>query len=257
MKYLSLFFLFMCMTVNANAQETHIIEPAVLEVCYDSWQKDGEDSYILRVGRTANQFFSYYQNRTDSLLNTDDATMDIALNEFFESVSKEASKSEQMKGNIISREKIYQNLKTGKLSLYSSYSSAYNTYEEDIPKQTWTINMDTLTTILGMECHKATTEFRGRIWDVWFTEDIPVGFGPWKLGGLPGIILKATADNGYIEFNAVSIRKEGINPITFYNWGSEKYYQMTREKFLKYKNRPRIIPQANKVFPAEPYIELE
>ena len=32
------------------AQETHVIEPAILEVRYDSWQEEHDDSYILRTG---------------------------------------------------------------------------------------------------------------------------------------------------------------------------------------------------------------
>ena len=241
----------------ASAQETHVIEPAILEVRYDSWQEKEDDSFILRVGKTANQFFCYNHYRTDSLQNTDDTTMEIALNEFFESVSKDADRSKQLKSSTISREWLYQDLKTGKLSLYSSYADAHNTYEEDTPRQEWIVMADSITNILGMECHKATTTFRGRLWEVWFTEEIPVGLGPWKLGGLPGLILKATADNNFIKFTAVSIKNEHLNPVTYYNWGNEKYYRMDREKFLRYKNRPRTIPRANKVLPAEPYIELE
>ena len=66
----------------AMAQETHVIEPAILEVRYDSWQEEHDDSYILRVGKTANQFFSFYRNRTDSLDYTNEETRRIALNEF-------------------------------------------------------------------------------------------------------------------------------------------------------------------------------
>jgi len=242
---------------SVSAQETHVIEPATFEVLYDSQQGDDTDSYILRIGKTANQFFSYNQYRTDSLQNTNEATMEIALNEFFESVSKNADKSKQLKTSTISREWLYQNLSTGKLALYSCYSDAYNTYEEDIPKQEWAICEDSIRTILGMECHYATTTFRGRVWKVWFTENIPVSLGPWKLGGLPGLILKATADHDFITLTAVSVKTESINPVTYYNWGNEKYYRMTREQFLKYKNRPRTVPRANKVLPAKPYIELE
>ena len=88
----------------ASAQETHVIEPAILEVRYDSWQEKEDDSFILRVGKTANQFFCYNHYRTDSLQNTDDTTMEIALNEFFESVSKDADRSKQLKSSTISRE---------------------------------------------------------------------------------------------------------------------------------------------------------
>jgi len=166
MNYLFLFMLFLCMALNVNAQETHVIEPAILEVQYDSWQEKEDDSFILRVGKTANQFFSYNQYRTDSLQNTDDATMEIALNEFFESVSKDADRSKQLKSSTISREWLYQDLKSGKLSLYSSYADAHNTYEEDTPRQEWIVMADSITNILGMECHKATTTFRGRLWEV-------------------------------------------------------------------------------------------
>lgn len=152
---------------------------------------------------------------------------------------------------------MYQDLSTGKLSLYSNFASAYNTYEEDIPTQEWSINTDSVETIMGMECNLATTKFRGREWKVWFTEEIPVSLGPWKLGGLPGLILKAVADDDFIKFTAVSIRTEGLSPVTFYNWAGNKYYKMDRAKFLKYKNRPRTIPYTGKVVQAKPYIELE
>ena len=257
MKRTKLLLIAMSVWAYGYAQETHVIEPAILEVRYDSWQEEHDDSYILRVGKNANQFFSYFQNRTDSLDFTDAATFQISLNEFLESNDKSPDRTKRLKASTISRELLYQDLATGKLTLYSNFASAYNTYEEEIPTQEWTINMDSTATILGMECHYATTIFRGREWMVWFTEELPVSLGPWKLGGLPGLILKATADNDFIKFTAVSIRTDGITPVTFYNWAKSKYYKMTREKFLKYKNRPRTIPYTEKVVQAKPYIELE
>lgn len=41
------------------------------------------------------------------------------------------------------------------------------------------------------DCTKATTNFRGRNYVVWYTTDIPVPYGPWKLKGLPGLIIEA------------------------------------------------------------------
>ena len=43
-------------------------------------------------------------------------------------------------------------------------------------------------TILGYPCHKATTRFRGRDYVAWYTEEIPFPYGPFKFGGLPGLI---------------------------------------------------------------------
>ncbi len=243
--------------ISVIAQSQHVIEPAILEVRYDCWQAEHDDSYILRVGKTANQFFSFFQNRTDSLDFTSEVTRKIALQEFLEANDRSSDRSKRLKASTISRELLYQDLSTGKLSLYSNFASAYNTYEEDIPTQEWSINTDSVETIMGMECNLATTKFRGREWKVWFTEEIPVSLGPWKLGGLPGLILKADADDDFIKFTAVSIRTKGLSPVTFYNWAGSKYYKMDRSKFLKYKNRPRTIPYTGKVVQAKPYIELE
>ena len=257
MKRTKLLLIAMSVWAYGYAQETHVIEPAILEVRYDSWQEEHDDSYILRVGKTANQFFSYFRYRTDSLMFTNDETSKIALQEFLDSNDRSPDRSKRLKASTIGREWLYQDLTAGKMTLYSDYASAYNTYEEDIPKQEWQIYEDSVLTILEMECHKATTTFRGRVWEVWFTEELPISLGPWKLGGLPGLILKAMADKDFIKFTAISIKSDHLNPVTYYNWSNEKYYKMDRAKFLRYKNRPRSIPYADKVLPPEPYIELE
>lgn len=59
--------------------------------------------------------------------------------------------------------------------------------------------------ISGFNSQKATTNFRGRIYEVWFTPEIPIKFGPWKLNGLPGLILVATDTKSQIEFRATKI----------------------------------------------------
>lgn len=139
------------------AQMNRVIEPAILEVRYDSWQKEHDDAYILRVGKTVSQFFSYFQNRTDSMDVTSEVTSKIALKEFLEADDRSPDRSKRLKASTISRELIYQNLTTGKLTLYSNYAWEYYTYEEDIPQQEWLINLDSTKTILGQKCHYATT----------------------------------------------------------------------------------------------------
>ena len=52
--------------------------------------------------------------------------------------------------------------------------------------------VDTLSTknIGNLSCKRAVGEFRGRTYEVWFSEDIPIHSGPWKLWGLPGLIVE-------------------------------------------------------------------
>lgn len=59
--------------------------------------------------------------------------------------------------------------------------------------------------ILGYSCKKAIGTFRGRTYKVWYTEEIPVSYGPWKLFGLPGVILKAEDTRFNFRFTATEI----------------------------------------------------
>jgi GLPGLI family protein len=49
-------------------------------------------------------------------------------------------------------------------------------------------------------CQKATTTWRCANYEVWFTTDVPFNLGPWKLNGLPGLIVAVhnlSADHRY------------------------------------------------------------
>lgn len=61
--------------------------------------------------------------------------------------------------------------------------------------------------IAGYPCQKATCNFKGRNYTAWFTTDIPLPFGPWKLHGLPGLILEATDEKKQVQFSCESISR--------------------------------------------------
>lgn len=72
-------------------------------------------------------------------------------------------------------------------------------YEEDRPL-TWKISSET-TKIGAYKVQKAETEFAGRKWTAWFTTDLPYQDGPYKFGGLPGLVVKAEDDKGDYSFD--------------------------------------------------------
>jgi len=59
--------------------------------------------------------------------------------------------------------------------------------------------------ILGYKAFLATTTFRGRDYLVWFTKDLNAEIFPWKLKGLPGVILEFEDREGFIKGVAKTI----------------------------------------------------
>lgn len=57
-------------------------------------------------------------------------------------------------------------------------------------------------------CQKAVGKFRGRTYTAWFTTEVPINVGPWKLHGLPGLVVEV-AD----EEKALMIQIKSITPI--------------------------------------------
>lgn len=55
-------------------------------------------------------------------------------------------------------------------------------------------------------CYKATTFFKGRTYVAWFTLDYPTQHGPWKLIGLPGLILEASDSKNEVYFEVTQIK---------------------------------------------------
>lgn len=78
-------------------------------------------------------------------------------------------------------------------------------------------------------CHKARKEYGDRTWTAWYAPAIPVDAGPWKLFGLPGLILRATDDTGSFVFDMRSLEQKPM-PIIRY---SLPFKEQTKEKWLR------------------------
>lgn len=110
------------------------------------------------------------------------------------------------------------------------------------PNIAWQLTDDTLT-IGEYLCRKATGEYAGRTWHAWYTEDIPASAGPWKLRGLPGIILKAIDEKGIFTFEFCGL----INRKAKMSYMDEGGYQSITEK--------KFVSQRNKIFCSKRYVQ--
>ncbi len=61
------------------------------------------------------------------------------------------------------------------------------------------------TIILNHPCQKAICNYHGKTWIAFYATDIPISDGPWKLSGLPGLILRAYDLSDSFLFNCVGI----------------------------------------------------
>lgn len=85
--------------------------------------------------------------------------------------------------------------------LFTKEMFFYRSYlvEETAPIIDWKLSKDTLS-FSGLNCQKATATFEGKEWTVWYAPSIPFPGGPWKLNGLPGLIVEAYDTNKHIYF---------------------------------------------------------
>lgn len=90
------------------------------------------------------------------------------------------------------------------VKFYNKFGGEQAWYSEPIEDMVWEVTSDSTETILGYECFMAAADYHGRHWTAWFAPEIPISDGPWKLRGLPGLILKAVTDNGS-SFTATGI----------------------------------------------------
>lgn len=131
----------------------------------------------------------------------------------------------------------YRGYPTGKSTYLDEVLGEKFRITEPLEQPKWDIIADSTKQILNYACQMARCKFKGRTWTAWFTTDIPLDNGPWKLYGLPGLILRAYDAKQQYIFNCVGMKqaKEGEN-IT-YNSDFDKYAASTMKEFVDYQRK--------------------
>lgn len=221
------------LTVKANIIEDK--EPGIIEVHYSHTcvfdtltGRSYSDPMILRVGKTATMFYPEKQMWNDSLQRTD---FNLHMKIYYE-VNPIGTQNWQPLGGMFS-EYLFRNIKDGETMVYDNIGADGYSYTEPTVAPVWTIQSDTKE-ILGYQCQLATCDFRGRKWNAWFTPEIPVKEGPWKLFGLPGLVLAASDSKNHYSYEATGILTQNLRPVGIRLYVREKPIKLkSRQAFLK------------------------
>ncbi len=120
--------------------------------------------------------------------------------------------------------KTYPDLET----VYHTLLNASNVAVKELNKIKWSILPETKS-IESFKAQKATTNFGGRNWTAWFTNDIQIQDGPYKFCGLPGLILQIEDEGRTHIFNLVGSQRLDYPPSLIDSKTKEVF--ITKEKF--------------------------
>ncbi len=225
MRYLFILIGLLFMSTDFYGQ---VLDTAKIRVWYDVSYKQRDDEKaltlnkeILDIGDKYSCYFNYeaeyYAAYIDSIKK---ANPDI---EDYSSITSDDNTPKNGRGF-----RIYKSLLSDSLIYTDKLFSFGFQYSQRAFDQKWKLE-DGDTTICNMHCNKASLELHGRKWIAWYTLEIPISDGPWKLCGLPGLIVQAEEESGIFSFRLDGIEKKAF-PICF---KERKYTKTTPEKFQK------------------------
>lgn len=103
-------------------------------------------------------------------------------------------------------------------------------YEEIVPELTFRPTEET-DSVMGYFCKSAVCDYGGRSWKVYYTEEIPLPYGPWKLNGADGLILKALDTENNFVFEAVGMTQQQ-QPVIRYSWNRKS---MDKDEWARFE----------------------
>lgn len=176
------------------------------------------DSMILSVGNQYSVYYDMNKRKRDSL-----NSADLAFNPNYNSIKFNSDigdlalrlQSKEDVYNMIDASseessQIYKDRLANEIITKDEHLNDIFILNEKPLVHDWTLYEDT-TTILNIVCQKATMKFRGREYTAWFTMDLPINDGPWKIYGLPGLILKVEDNEGILNIEAFGLMTDNEN----------------------------------------------
>ncbi|WP_407481402.1 GLPGLI family protein [Elizabethkingia meningoseptica] len=189
MNKLLLYIFILCMAFSTNAQTQRFTYEYKFAI--DSTRRDSikTELMILDVSKSGSKYYSKTKFESDSILMAE-------INKSIKMGSGSLQiKSSGYRGRVnYTIEKNYPDYKTYLLTNVGAIGGNNKYRVFDDRKMTWKIFPDKQK-IGEFNTQKAEATFAGRKWIAWFTTEIPFQDGPYKLRGLPGLIVKAESSD--------------------------------------------------------------
>jgi GLPGLI family protein len=162
---------------------------------------------VLTLGKTTSRYCSelfYNENRASNKNQPDQDPSQISAQPI--AVVSGGPLLRVGKYGIDIREEIIKDLTTQKLEVIGRVASKTYLVETDLPKIDWQLKEERKT-IGKYDCQKAVGKYAGREYEAWFAPELPYHDGPWKLNGLPGLILEAHDTKNEVIFTFKEISR--------------------------------------------------
>lgn len=236
------------------AQE--VLDTAYCRIQYDmvyqldtvSHSMERSDLIYLDIGQNYSKCYSYYTHESDSLMNSQDGKR-VWRDRFMRAL--EDSKGDSFNSFPHKRNTfiIFKDFRSEAMIVQDGFSTYRYEYEDELHSMKWELLDNVSKEIAGYKVFQAKTKWRGRIWTVWFTPEVPLDNGPWKLGGLPGLIFEAYDEANHYHFTLIGINLMESYPIIkdkeYGVYGFRKEFEVIdRLTFLRKCHQFRTLPDA-------------
>lgn len=193
------------------------------------------DNQVLEIGTKLSRYYSAFAEDMDSVL--------WKFSQTKLSGKKTNDKLAQHEDGISLRKNLADNEDGTYEDIFLNYPSQFSmtvinrfvntdyAYSDRIESFNWKIG-EGVQTVIGYECQKATCNFRGRSWTAWFTVEIPISMGPYKFGGLPGMILKIEDSKKLFIYEAIGVEQPKNKSIYKYDIQAVKATRKDVRKLL-------------------------
>ncbi len=223
---------FICSLVNAQVADSAFVAARfAFTHVMDSTQPENplKENMILYLGKNMSMYTNY--DRIERMAKLKASGQNIGTAADMNKIDMSNVKSMSVDGGLVSintnsggvsyfspnpqmllANSYFKDQEGAKLAYLSSAGGKLFSVEEQLPAIEWAITQETKD-IKGLSCQKATGDFKGRTYEAWFCSQLPYNNGPWKLGGLPGLIIEASDTKKEVVFSFVSFENALETPV--------------------------------------------